>query len=428
MNQPPEPSTKVPPILFLMVTAFLFATGISIVFPVLPYIVAKYVPNVSQQAAMIGLLGASYAFCSFFSSPVLGAFSDAYGRRPIVILSLTGSAIGYLIFGIGGSLWILFLGRIIDGLCAGGMGALFGYLADTTPEKDRGRVFGQIGATVGAGFIVGPAIGGLASHLSLSAPMFLAAGVSLLNVLVGRCSCCRKVLPVSRRGTRTLTRRISIPFKQLSGALSYPAVRRLVTVGVLFAPGRSPSCRPDGGAAGARHARLGASRRPARCLYPGGRQRHRVAGASCCRSLLRATQGTRRGCAWASRLGADRAGLGMALLPVLATRSIAAITGQRCFLLSARASSTPRRAHSSPSPRPPRRRARCRAGRRRSARWRRWPGRWAAGSFTRALAPAQRSARRRRSGAVSAGIIDRAKAAGRWRGSGVGSGLKLKLF
>ena len=224
---------KKAPLIFLLITAFLFATGISIVFPVLPYIVAKYVPQVSQQAAVIGLLGAAYAFFSFFSSPVLGALSDAYGRRPVLILSLLGSAIGYVLFGIGGSLWILFVGRIIDGLCAGGMGALFGYVADTTPEDRRGKVFGQIGATVGAGFIVGPAIGGLASHLSLSAPMFLAAGVSLLNVLWGL-FVLPESLPVSRRVTHFDAAHLN-PLKQLSGALSYPAVRRLVTVSVLFA-------------------------------------------------------------------------------------------------------------------------------------------------------------------------------------------------
>ena len=233
MTDSPQTPVRTTSLLFLLITAFLFATGISIVFPVLPFIVAKYVPQVSQQAAVIGLLGAAYAFFSFFSSPVLGTLSDAYGRRPVLILSLMGSAIGYVIFGIGGSLWVLFLGRIIDGLCAGGMGALFGYVADTTPEDQRGKVFGQIGATVGAGFIVGPAIGGLASHISLSAPMFLASGVSLLNVLWGLF-----VLPESlspERRSRHFDASHLNPLKQLSGALSYPAVRRLVTVSVLFA-------------------------------------------------------------------------------------------------------------------------------------------------------------------------------------------------
>ncbi|EYB66581.1 major facilitator superfamily transporter [Deinococcus phoenicis] len=229
----PEAPPKKAPLLFLLITAFLFATGLSLVFPVLPFIVAKYVPQVSQQAAMIGLLGAAYAFLSFFSAPVLGALSDAYGRRPILILSLLGSALGYLVFGIGGSLWVLFLGRIIDGLCAGGLGALFGYVADTTPEESRGKVFGQIGATVGAGFIIGPALGGLASHLSLSAPMFLAAGVCLLNVLWGL-FVLPESLPAERRRTHFDASHLN-PLRQLSGALSYPAVRRLITVSVLFA-------------------------------------------------------------------------------------------------------------------------------------------------------------------------------------------------
>ena len=226
-----SPPQKVP-LLFLLVTAFLFAMGISLVFPVLPFIVARYVPQVSQQAIVIGLLGAAYAFLSFFSAPVLGALSDAYGRRPILILSLLGSAIGYVLFGIGGSLWMLFVGRIIEGLFAGGFGALFGYVADITPEEERGKVFGQIGATTGAAFILGPALGGLASHLSLSAPMFLAAGVCALNALWGL-FVLPESLPVSRRSKHFDASHLN-PLRQLSGALAYPAVRRLVTVSVMF--------------------------------------------------------------------------------------------------------------------------------------------------------------------------------------------------
>jgi len=227
----PTARTARPPILFLMVTAFLFSIGFALVFPVLPFIVAAYVPVASQQAATIGLLGAAYALCAFLGSPVLGALSDAYGRRPVIMLALFGSAVGYVFFGIGGSLAMLFLGRVIDGLSSGGMSALFGYVADTTPEEERGKVFGQIGAVIGAGFIIGPAIGGLLSHVSLSTPVYAAAGVCVLNMLWGAFALPESLGVAARRplGASHLN-----PLTQLSGALAFPAVRRLVTVSVLF--------------------------------------------------------------------------------------------------------------------------------------------------------------------------------------------------
>lgn len=226
MTQP----SKRPPALFLHTTAFLFSVGMALVFPVLPYIVMQYVPEVKAQPAVMGWLGAIFALCTFVSGPVMGALSDAYGRRPVLILALLGSAVGYVLFGIGGSLFMLFAGRIIDGLTAGGISAMFGYIADTTPPQERGKVFGQIGATFGTGFIVGPALGGLLSHLSLSAPMFVAAAVCLLNMAWGYF-----VLPESlQKREKHFDAAHLNPLAQLSGALAYPAVRRLVTVGVLF--------------------------------------------------------------------------------------------------------------------------------------------------------------------------------------------------
>ncbi|MVN88816.1 MFS transporter [Deinococcus sp. HMF7620] len=228
----PAASPRRPPLLFLLATAFLFSIGMTLVFPVLPFIVAEYVPQVAHQATVIGWLSATFALLSFLSAPVMGALSDAYGRRPVLVLSLLGSAVGYLLFGIGGSLWMLFLGRAIDGLTAGGMSALFGYLADTVPEEDRGKVFGQVGAVVGAGFIIGPAIGGALSHISLSAPMFLAAAVCLLNMLWGAFVLPESLAPERRQ--RHFDAAHLNPLAQLRGVLALPSVRRLVTVSVLF--------------------------------------------------------------------------------------------------------------------------------------------------------------------------------------------------
>lgn len=227
----PAPSRR-PPLLFLLATAFLFSIGLTLVFPVLPFIVTQYVPDVTRQASVIGWLSATYALLTFLSAPVMGALSDAYGRRPVLILSLLGSAIGYVLFGIGGSLGLLFLGRAIDGLTAGGISALYGFLADVTPEEDRGRVFGQVGAVFGAGFIIGPAIGGALSHLSLAAPMFAAAAICALNMLWGAFILPESLAPERRQ--RHFDAAHLNPVTGLRAALAYPAARRLITVSVLF--------------------------------------------------------------------------------------------------------------------------------------------------------------------------------------------------
>lgn len=175
------------PFLFIIFTAFLSVMGIGLIIPVIPFIVAKYVgpQDLNGVAWDVGLLTSLYSFCQFFAAPVLGALSDRYGRRPVLLLCQFGSAIGYVLFGIGGSLWILFLGRIIDGLTGGDVSTAFAYVGDVTKPQDRGKYFGIIGATVGFGFILGPSIGGLVSHISLSAPLYLAAGLTVINMLYG---------------------------------------------------------------------------------------------------------------------------------------------------------------------------------------------------------------------------------------------------
>jgi len=131
-------------------------------------------------ALWVGVLESVNAFCAFLVAPFLGGLSDRIGRRPILILGAFGAALGYVLFGIGGALWVLIVGRIIQGLTAGDMPALFAYVADITPAGDRAKRYGFLGALSGIGFMVGPALGGLLAKISLSAPIFATAAVAAL--------------------------------------------------------------------------------------------------------------------------------------------------------------------------------------------------------------------------------------------------------
>ncbi len=171
--------------LFGLVSVFLCGMGFSIVMPVVPFLVEPYVTRPGDQAIAVTLLTSVYALCVFMAAPGLGALSDRYGRRPVLLLCLTGSAIGYLMIGIGGALWVLFAGRIIEGLAGGSISMLFAYFADITPGEQRTRTFGWVSAAAGAGSAIGPVAGGLIAGLGYPAPMFAGAALTLVNVTVG---------------------------------------------------------------------------------------------------------------------------------------------------------------------------------------------------------------------------------------------------
>lgn len=218
---------------FILVTTFLSVMGIGLIIPVIAFIVEKYVAagDVNAVAFNVGLLTSLYAFCQFFAAPILGALSDAVGRRPVLLFCQLGSAIGYILFGLGGSLWVLFLGRIIDGLTGGDISTLFAYIADITPPEERGKRYGIIGAVVGVGFILGPSLGGLAAHISLSAPFYFAAGITLLNMVFGFF-----VLPESlhHKHRADFSWHHINPFGQLKYALSKLQLRMLLIIGLFY--------------------------------------------------------------------------------------------------------------------------------------------------------------------------------------------------
>jgi DHA1 family tetracycline resistance protein-like MFS transporter len=163
--------------IFLIV--FIDLLGFGIILPLLPYIAEKY----SAGPLQIGLLTATYSFFQLIASPILGRLSDRYGRKKLLIISQFGSAIGYLILGLSGSLPLLFLSRIIDGITGGNISIAQAYIADVTTKENRVKGMGIIGAAFGLGFIFGPAIGGFLSKFSYSAPAYFATAVSLITVL-----------------------------------------------------------------------------------------------------------------------------------------------------------------------------------------------------------------------------------------------------
>ena len=228
-------TTRRPPtqaMIVLLAAAFLNTIGVGIFLPVLPFIVQQYVREQGSLAISVGWLASIYAICQLVAAPVLGALSDRYGRRPILLLCLLGSALGYALFGLGGALWVLFAGRIIDGLTGGNFSILSAYLADLTEPEDRGRYFGMVGATAGAGFIVGPALGGYAARLGYSAPAYLAAAITALSLLWGLLFL-PESLPATRRAERISLSGFNL-FGQLRDALGMPQLRWLLLATFLF--------------------------------------------------------------------------------------------------------------------------------------------------------------------------------------------------
>jgi len=231
-NASPGPKISVQTTIVLILIAFLSSTGITIVFPVLPFLVAKYVSNPDDLASVVGWLSATYAIGQFVAAPALGILSDRFGRRPILLICLIGSALGYLFLGLGGALGVLFLGRIVDGLTGGDFSVLAAYVADVTQPQERGKFFGRFGAAVGVGFIVGPVIGGLAAKISNEAPFFLSAGVIGLIILMA-IFYLPESLPEAQRSASIRLNQLN-PLKQLKDLLHISDLRSLLGLGVLY--------------------------------------------------------------------------------------------------------------------------------------------------------------------------------------------------
>src|SRR5437016_2211127 len=170
------------PLLFIFITIFIDLVGFGIVIPVLPF----YAEGTKFGATPreVGLLFASYSFMQLIFAPVLGRLSDKYGRRPILLISLLGTSLGFLILGFATTLWMLFLGRIIDGISGGNISTAQAYIADVTTKENRAKGMGLIGAAFGLGFVFGPAIGGILSRWGVNVPFLFAGGLAFANAIL----------------------------------------------------------------------------------------------------------------------------------------------------------------------------------------------------------------------------------------------------
>lgn len=190
-EQPPQSPISSAPrphaLAFIFVTVLIDVMGLGIIIPILPKLVMELTGlPVNEAAAWGGWLGFAYAITQFICGPILGNLSDRFGRRPVLLASLTAFGIDYVFMGLAPQLWWLFLGRVIAGVAGASPAPASAYIADITPPEKRAQSFGLLGAAFGIGFILGPAIGGLMGHyFGIRAPFFTAAALALANATYG---------------------------------------------------------------------------------------------------------------------------------------------------------------------------------------------------------------------------------------------------
>jgi DHA1 family tetracycline resistance protein-like MFS transporter len=200
--------------------------GFSLILPLLRYIAVGF--GASDFA--VGLLVSSYALAQFFGAPVLGRLSDRFGRRPILLVSIFGTFVGFMVLGFANTLWMIFLSRMIDGITGGNISVAQAYISDVTDPEHRGQALGLIGAAFGIGFVLGPVTGGiLGQDFGYSVPAFVAAGLSLLNMGLVAFLLPESLSPEARERLSQRKRPI-IDIAGLRQALEHPRVGPLLTI------------------------------------------------------------------------------------------------------------------------------------------------------------------------------------------------------
>ena len=204
--------------------------GFALVVPLLAFFADTFGATPFQT----GLLVASYAAMQMISAPILGRISDRFGRRPVFLISILGTFIGFLILGFANSLWMLFVSRILSGLTAGNISVAQAYIADVTDEKNRARGMGMLGAAFGIGFILGPALGGTLSVYGFAVPAFASAVLCFINLLTVFFWLPESLTP-ERRAQLMAQEKADVSFSALLAALQHPSAGPLLWVRFGFA-------------------------------------------------------------------------------------------------------------------------------------------------------------------------------------------------
>ncbi len=210
------------PFLFILATLMIDAIGIGIVFPIMPDLMDRVGASSTAEGAFWGgVMMSAYAAAMFLFGPIVGSLSDAYGRKPVLIAALVTLTIDYVIMAMAQTYWVLLVGRVVAGVAGATYITATAYIADIAKPEERGAAFGMIGAAFGIGFVLGPAMGGMASGWHVTAPFWIAAGLSALNVAFGLFVLPESLKPDNRRpfGRRDLN-----PFGTIIRAFVIPGL------------------------------------------------------------------------------------------------------------------------------------------------------------------------------------------------------------
>jgi DHA1 family tetracycline resistance protein-like MFS transporter len=210
------------PLLVIFLTIFVNLVGFGIIIPLLPF----YAETFGASPFTIGMLFGVFSLAQLVAAPALGELSDRYGRRPVLLFSLGGTVASFVMLALAQSLTMLFVARIVDGLSGGNIATARAYVADITEPKDRARAFGFIGAAFGLGFILGPALSAVLSQISYTAPIWAAAAVTLLAMLLAWVW-----LPETVHRATAATGK---PFGNLAAMMRRPAIRRVLAIDFVY--------------------------------------------------------------------------------------------------------------------------------------------------------------------------------------------------